>query len=75
LAFSPDGEILAGVAGKEVKFWATQTGQPKGRLRLADTLIRCLTFSPDNQTLATGSDDRLVRLWEVAKIVEQQKDK
>jgi WD40 repeat protein len=75
LAFSPDGKILAGVADKEVKFWATQTGRPKGSLRLADTVIGCLTFSPDRQTLATGSDDRLVRLWEVAKIVEQQKDK
>jgi len=75
LAFSPDGKILAGVVGKEVTFWDTQTGKPKGNLRLADTRIRCLTFSPDSQTLATGSEDRLVRLWEVAKIVERLKDK
>ena len=53
LAFSPDGKLLAGLNGKELKFWDPQTGKPKGSLRLADTFIGSIAFSPDSQTLAT----------------------
>eukprot|EP00291_Cryptomonas_curvata_P012045 CAMPEP_0172202854 /NCGR_PEP_ID=MMETSP1050-20130122/30922_1 /TAXON_ID=233186 /ORGANISM="Cryptomonas curvata, Strain CCAP979/52" /LENGTH=82 /DNA_ID=CAMNT_0012880929 /DNA_START=176 /DNA_END=421 /DNA_ORIENTATION=- len=30
--------------------------------------IRCLAFSPDSRFLATGSDDRSVRVWDLAAL-------
>ena len=53
LAFTPDGESLAGIGGdSDLVFWDAATG--KVTKRLHPVLLRALAFSPDGRTLLLG---------------------
>ena len=63
VAFSSDGgELTIGNSG--VSLWDTETGQYKVPLIEDIGSIVSVTFSPDGGTIASGSDDNLVRLLE-----------
>ncbi len=75
LRFSPDGKTFASCSGIEkremdeflggiVKIWESRTGKEKLRLD-QDRIVTSTAFTPDGKTLATGSFDSTVRLWEL----------
>ena len=68
VALSPDGENVAVIQNdeKNVHLWNRATGKMfltlKGK-HIAD--VKCAAFSPDGETILTGSDDHTARLWSV----------
>ncbi len=66
LAFSPDGQTLAGSIGRKVYLGDVATGAVRVTLAGHTAEVRSVVFAPDGRTLLTGSKDRTVRQWETA---------
>jgi WD40 repeat protein len=73
LAFSPDSKVLAvalvewvGSTGKPIlELWNVEDKSMLYKLTGHGDVVRCLAFSPDGSTLASGSWDRTVKIWDV----------
>lgn len=70
LAFSPDGEMLAGgTTNGEICLWRAQgtpaDGQSLGMLTGHTNYVWSLLFSADGQQLISCSDDGLIHIWAI----------
>jgi WD40 repeat protein/DNA-binding SARP family transcriptional activator len=75
VAYSPDGRLLAGVAGSsatrrdanhEVPVWDLATGRLHRTLAGHGSEVVAVSFSPDGGRLVTGGYDTTVRVWDVS---------
>jgi RNA polymerase sigma factor (sigma-70 family) len=86
IALSPDGKILAS-AGQDfhVKLWDIAAREewatlrqsanpriPKEQVRAHGSPAQTVAFSPDGKTLASGSIDATLRIWDVATGAEKK---
>ncbi|MFB2917921.1 WD40 repeat domain-containing protein [Aerosakkonema funiforme] len=76
LAISPDGQMIAsGYQDTTIKIWNSRTGELLGTLGsgvigiftsvVSDSRndVSCIAFNPDGQTIASGSRDNTIKIW------------
>jgi hypothetical protein len=81
VAYSADGKYLVSAGGSEftpernggktsaeIKVWDRDAGVEAGRLEGHTNKVFAAAFSPDGATLATGSADQTIRLWNVTTL-------
>ena len=65
IAYSPDGRHLAVASGIGIWIYDASTGNEIDLLTGHTGSVNSVAFSPNGQTLATGSRDDTIRLWDV----------
>ncbi|GLB45183.1 putative anaphase-promoting complex subunit 4 WD40 domain [Lyophyllum shimeji] len=71
--FSADGKYVATGCNKTAQIYDVKTGAKICVLsddsagKSGDLYIRSVRFSPDGKLLATGAEDRQIRIWDIAK--------
>ncbi|HZF56167.1 MAG TPA: pentapeptide repeat-containing protein, partial [Polyangiaceae bacterium] len=72
VAWSPDGRLLATSHGDSIRVWDAESGAERRVLIGHTEAVVSVAFSPDGQSLASGSLDSTMRLWEVASGTERR---
>ena len=63
--FSSDGKALVSTGYETVRLWSVESGEEIASLTGHTGWVRAAAFAPDRATLASGGDDRVVRVQNV----------
>lgn len=63
VAISPDEQTLVTGGDKTIKIWNLNTGELLSTFTGHSGWVWSVTFSPDGQSLASGSKDKTIKLW------------
>jgi WD40 repeat protein len=72
LALSPNGKTIATGHYQKVQLWDVETEQLKRTLTGFSGFVKSVAFSPDDQMLASGSQDNTVKLWDAQTGMEKR---
>jgi WD40 repeat protein len=73
LALAPKGKVLAtGTIKGLLQLWDCETWKVRVVVPADAGCLHAVVFSPDGKWLVTGGNDKKVKLWEVAKLLEQK---
>ena len=64
--FSADGKTLAAIRGDQIFIWNLGTGREISRFSISMPEFHSCALSPNGAVLATGHNEELIRLWDVA---------
>ncbi len=75
LAFSPDRTELAVGTADQVRVWSLRLPEPHPYIRLSGHrgTIFTLAFDPTSHRLASGGDDKSVRVWDLDRVRDELK--
>ncbi len=72
-AFSPDGAwLITGGNDNRIVFWDARSGKRMAALRAHDDVVTAISLDARGQSLASGSDDWTVALWDVQRILQEK---
>jgi WD40 repeat protein len=72
LSFSPDGRYLAAGRSNTIRLWEVETGESRAVLRGHSNMVYWTTFLDGGRMLASGSEDRTVRFWDVGDALAER---
>jgi eukaryotic-like serine/threonine-protein kinase len=67
VSFSPDGRYLAASNSNTIRLWIVETGEAWATLKGHSNVVSSVAFLDGGRTLASGSSDRTVKLWDIAR--------
>jgi serine/threonine protein kinase/WD40 repeat protein len=64
ISFSPDGKLVAKASGNTVQVFNLATMQESPALKVHESLVRRVQFSPDGKRLVAASSEKTARVWD-----------
>lgn len=71
IAFSTDGNYLAGIYGTMLQIFDVASQKLLHRVKPGTKHFKGLVFTRDGRRLVTVSNDKLVRVWQVPTLIEE----
>lgn len=66
LVYSHDGSFLAATSNKyAIDIWDAKTDEKHSSLAGHQSIVRGVSFSPDDKVIVSGSDDLTIRFWDM----------